>query len=165
MMMNSEQLISTNQHILSDTKEAMLLSFETFKTKWSRASEGRWSRNIFNDQDSWSWSQTLLQAVYKWISLAAHRSTGHCAFLFKNTFAFAHSACFNCCSPIASASAAIPGDCVHFSCCLPWFIPIVIMPGVWSTLSMKIGLHHFQRTIFHWSTVAVDIIIDFTLSR
>ena len=63
---NSEQLISTNQHILSDTKEAWKC-FCPFNPwiKWSRALEG----NVQAIKDNFHWLRFLIPV--------ANASTGH----------------------------------------------------------------------------------------
>ena len=49
------------------------LIYGQLKIKQSRASEGTIKRSstIFGDKKSWSWSQTLQQVTYKWLSLVS----------------------------------------------------------------------------------------------
>ena len=65
---NTEWLISTNQHISTDTREAWqhLCPLNLAKSSnWEfRKRRIKQSRLIFTNQDSWSWLQTLLLANY-----------------------------------------------------------------------------------------------------
>ena len=76
--MNSERLISTDQHIFLDSTEAWLCFVLWIPVK-SRNREPRigaikQSRTIFTDQDFWSRLQTLLQVMRMWLPLAISRS-------------------------------------------------------------------------------------------
>jgi len=66
----SEWLISTNQHIFSDIKKAWL-HFCSFKSRDQELRNRgiKWSRTIFTYQNYWSWSQTLLQVICRWLLL------------------------------------------------------------------------------------------------
>jgi len=70
---DSEQLKSTDQCTFSDTKESWLrfVLWTPVKSRDQEPQNGaiKWSRTIFSDQDSWSRSQTLLQALHMWLPL------------------------------------------------------------------------------------------------
>ena len=71
---NSERLLSTDQRTFLDTKEAWLhfVLWTPVKSSDQEPRNGaiKRSRTIFSDQDSWSRSQTLLQATRMWLPLA-----------------------------------------------------------------------------------------------
>ena len=75
---NSERLISTNQRTFLDTKEAWLrfVLWTPVKSSDQEPRNGpiKQSRTTFTDQDSWSWSQTLLQATHMRLPLAPKMS-------------------------------------------------------------------------------------------
>jgi len=76
--MNSERLISTDQHIFLDSTEAWLrfvLWIPVKSSDWEpRNGTIKQSRTISTDQDSWSRLQTLLQVMRMWPSLAISHS-------------------------------------------------------------------------------------------
>ena len=72
---NSEWLLSTDQRTFLDTKEAWLrfVLWTPVKSSDQEPRNGaiKWSRTIFTGQDSWSRSQTLLQAMRMWLPLVS----------------------------------------------------------------------------------------------
>ena len=70
---NSEWLISTDQRTFLDTTEVWLCFAlwtpirSSDQEPWNRVI--KWSRTIFTNQDSWLWSQMLLQVTRMWLPL------------------------------------------------------------------------------------------------
>jgi len=73
--MNSERLLSTDQRTFLDTKEAWLrfVIWTPVKSSDQEPRNGaiKRSRMTFTNQDSWSRSQMLLQAMRMWLPLVS----------------------------------------------------------------------------------------------
>ena len=106
-------------------------SNSTIKIKQSRAFEGmiKWSSTLFADQRSWSRSQTLQQATYKWLPLVHWHDPITC-FPIKKP------------QKVTLALPTLPSlaqhyihSCYHTQCVLPSFITHV--PGRWKTAKRR----------------------------